>query len=330
MISQKLIFRVALNTLLGIVFIYIWSRFVNLSEILTTLSTVKAEYIAIMVILFLLSSVLRSIRLKVLLNSSKLKVKELSLLTLLAQFLSFMIPIRAGEITKGVYLSTQLEKPFPTTVVWVFIDRFIDFYQVILIIVVSLLFIQTGLPEKLIWGSLILLIVISILSLVIIRNHKLGVKIIDLLSHLLPVKSIKDYFVSFSLSVLNGFEILHLSFAQWLKVMGVTLLAFIIDGAFWSIAFLSIGEDIGIIKGILGNGLMALTFLIPAAPGYVGSAEASGLAVWSGILGLSSHNASSGTVLFHIVTVVVLLIFGLISLYLLKFDLNQVWKKIKK
>lgn len=330
MISRKILIRVAINTIIGLVLIYVWTRFVDFNEVLHTLSDVKLEYIGLLVLCFLLSSILRSLRLKVLLNSPKLNIQDLSLLTLLSQFLSFMIPVRAGELTKGVYLSTQLQRPFPTTVVWVFIDRFIDFYQVILLILISLLLVPTGLPSKLVYGSLFLLLIMSIFVFIIIRNNEYGRKIIKKVSGIFILDSISRYFVIFSNSILDGFEILNLKQSQWIKVMLITFLAFLIDGIFWWLVFLSIGLDVGLVKGVLGNDLIALTFLIPAAPGYVGSAEASGLAVWSGVLDVPSNIASTGTILFHIVTVVTLLIFGLISLYLLNFDLNEVWKKLKK
>ncbi len=330
MVSQKNLLRILINTFLGGVLIYIWSRFVNLGEISTALSGVKLEYLLILVVLFLISGVLRSLRLKILLHEPKLSFINLIYLNLLAQFLSFMIPIRAGEITKGVYLSRFMHRPFPTTIIWVFIDRFIDFYVVILLIVISLLFIPTNLPPSLITGCEVLLIGMSILAVVIIKNQKFSEKLTNFLIPLFIVNSLKIYFISFIKSILEGFSILDLSLIRWIKIMGVTLLAFIIDGMFWWVIFLALGLDLGILPGILGNALMALTFLIPAAPGYVGSAEASGLAVWTGILGLPTGISSSGTVLFHLVSVVILMVAGLVSLYLLKFDLNLVWRRFRK
>jgi len=75
---------------------------------------------------------------------------------------------------------------------------------------------------------------------------------------------------------------------------------------------------------------MTLSSPTISAPGYVGSAEVSGLAVFGGVLGLESNLASAATVLMHIITTVCLLVFGITSLYLLKFDLGQVWRKVRK
>ena len=80
----------------------------------------------------------------------------------------------------------------------------------------------------------------------------------------------------------------------------------------------------------LGQLLSALTYLIPAAPGYIGSAEASGLLIFSGIFGINTNLASSMTVLFHIASGVFVLFYGLISVFSLKLDLRLILKKALK
>ena len=52
---------------------------------------------------------------------------------------------------------------------------------------------------------------------------------------------------------------------------------------------------------------MVFTFLIPAAPGYVGSAEAAGLAVFSFGLGLDEVYVSAGTVISHAINLFLIL-----------------------
>jgi uncharacterized membrane protein YbhN (UPF0104 family) len=76
--------------------------------------------------------------------------------------------------------------------------------------------------------------------------------------------------------------------------------------------------------------LNSLTFLIPAAPGYVGSAEAAGLAVFSLGLGFDKTGVAAATLLYHAFVLIFMLIFGLIGLYFLKFDLRLVWQKLRK
>ena len=74
--------------------------------------------------------------------------------------------------------------------------------------------------------------------------------------------------------------------------------------------------------------LNSLTFLIPAAPGYVGSAEAAGLAVFTYGLGYDKIYVSASTVIFHALSLIYILSSGIYGLYALKFNLGLVWKKV--
>ena len=56
------------------------------------------------------------------------------MLNLLCQFLSFMIPVRAGEITKSAYLTSQFDLPLGKSLIWVFVDRFFDFWVILFLI----------------------------------------------------------------------------------------------------------------------------------------------------------------------------------------------------
>ena len=79
-----------------------------------------------------------------------------------------------------------------------------------------------------------------------------------------------------------------------------------------------------------GQLLSALTYLIPAAPGYVGSAEASGSLILSGILGIDNNLASAMIVLTHVSTAIFVIIYGLVSIFNLKIDLGFILKKTFK
>lgn len=289
--SSKNLIRIGINSFLGIVLIFVWSRFVDLGQIVKILQTVNPIFVASFVFFFGLAGVLRGIRLKFLLNKYHLPTKDVIMLTYLAQFLSFMIPLRIGEISKGVYLHSQFDISLKKAVFWVFFDRFLDFLTIIFSIAVLAQFIPTILPAKFL--PILLAILVGCIVAFIVTNF-----------------------------------IVKQGFLKLLGLLIYTGFILVVDGMIWWSAFAALGTNLGVFKSMLGNGLSALTFLIPSAPGYVGSAEASGLAVFGGVLGMEANLASAATVLMHIIVTVCLLMFGLVSLYLLKFDLKHVWKKI--
>lgn len=321
-------FKIFLNTILGLVLIFIWSRFVNISEIFLTLSKVNFSFLIPIFLCLLLSPILRAVRLKIFLS----EVKKINLFNLIflngaSQLLNFFIPIRAGEIAKGIYLNTEYKLNLGKSIVWIFIDRFVDFLVVLLLSLLLVVLTPTKLPESfLIIVGLIFLAAIGITYLAVFQLNILK-KIINFLRPLLIEKHIKIYFDKFTNSILESFSILDRHPKDLTLMVIITVLAYAVDAGGWYFTFLAIGDKQGFLSMYLGQLLYALTFLIPAAPGYVGSAEASGLLILSGILGINNNLASAMIVFSHITIAIFVLVFGGLSVFKLKLNLGSIFKK---
>lgn len=328
--KNKLLFRIFANSLLGVILIFVWTRFIDLNEVTEILRTVDLRYAIFFFIFFFLSSFLRAIRFKLMLKKYHLPTKDVVMLNFLSQFLSFMIPIRAGEITKSAYLTSQFDLPLGKSVVWVFVDRFLDFWVVLLSISVFLALVRTNLPAQSAQLVFILFLMFSLVFILSLTCENLFKRLVSFFSKFLIIGGVKKIFISFAHTIIEGFTILRRNPAELLLLIVISVLALLSDSLAWGLAFIALGVDFGFAQAILGNSLAALTFLVPAAPGYVGSAEAAGLAVFSGILGFPANLVSAASIVFHILTLISLLVFGILSLYFLKFDLGLVWKKIRR
>ncbi|MFA5933582.1 MAG: lysylphosphatidylglycerol synthase transmembrane domain-containing protein [Microgenomates group bacterium] len=326
---QKILAKISINIFIGFVLIVVWSRFVNLNEIVTRLKEANLVYVFIIFMSIALSGAIRALRFKKILNISEISLKELVFLNYLAQLLSFLIPIRAGEITKGAYLSTQYKISFAKSLTWVLIDRFLDLWMFIVVVAVALPFVSSNISGSLANLIIILLIVLTILLILSIKSANYLQKIIVLFLPLLIFPKLKSIFLNLANTIIEGFKILDRSSKEWGIFIILSVLAAISDGFTWYLSFNALNINLSVPQAVLGNALAAFTFLVPAAPGYVGSAEAAGLAVFSGILGINTDLSSAATVLFHVTTLVSLLILGVSGLFFLKFDLNFVWKKLK-
>lgn len=327
---RKILPKLLINTALGLVLVFIWSRFINLNEIITLLKGVKLYFIFIFFIFFVFSGVLRALRFKLLLSNFKIPLKDLIMLHYLSQFLSFMIPIRAGELTKGVYLTSQYKLPFAKTIIWVFVDRFLDLIAVLLFISILFLTIPTSLGEQFTKTAFLLLAASLILVIFLVKNQNLLKKLTVFLSKFLVFRPIKERFISLTYTVIEGAEVLQKPKKTLFGIGVLTILATLSDSLIWFFVYLSFEYDLGILKTILGNSLTALGYLLPAAPGFVGSTEAGALAVFSGVLGIEANLVSAAAVFFHLFTIFTVMILGVGSLYFLKFDLGMVWKKIRR
>src|SRR5437016_979978 len=99
--------KIIFNALLGLILILIWLHFVNVRQIVSTLSKANFIYLGPIFLLMFLSPAVRSLRLKIFLSEiKKISLKDLFFLNGVAMCLNFFIPIRAGEIAKGIYLNT--------------------------------------------------------------------------------------------------------------------------------------------------------------------------------------------------------------------------------
>ncbi len=234
--------------------------------------------------------------------------------------LNFFIPIRAGEIAKGVYLNTKYGLPLGKSIIWIFLDRFVDFLVGLLFAGVLLLVVPTALSITFI--TIIIIILISALLIIIFAR-----KIVKFLRPLLIENHIKLYFDRLTAFILDSFSILDRHPKDLFLMVVITILAYGADAAIWYFSFAALSLPQSFMKMYLGQLLSALTYLIPAAPGYIGSAEASGLLILSGVFGLETSLASAMIVLFHILSAVFILIFGLISIFSLKMDLGAILKK---
>lgn len=327
--KNNVIWRILFNTVLGLVLIFVWSHFVNFSELIDHLKTTDLKITLLFFLFFVTSGVLRGLRLKVLLNRYPISFKDASMLTFLGQFLSFLIPVRAGEIAKSVYLTSRFSVSLAKSVVWIFIDRFLDLIAVLLVIVFLLPVVPNNLPSQFILITALILLGFIVFFILAVISENFLKKMISFLSNYIPIRSVANRFISFAYGIVEGFEVLHRKPLELLLLLFITALAQVSDGIIWLVSFAALGINLGFITSILGNALSALTFLIPSSPGYVGSAEAAILAVFSGVLRFNPSIVSAVTVLFHLLTILAVFVFGLGSLYFLKFNLSSVWKRIR-
>lgn len=325
--------KIIFNTTVGAVLIFIWLQFVDIKQIFGAISKVNLLSLIPIFFFMFISPVIRAIRLKIFLNEIKtISTLPLIFLNIVAMMLNFLIPIRAGEVVKGIYLNTRYGLPLGKSVVWIFLDRFVDFLVVLVLAAGLLLIIPTSLSiifnTK--YQALLIIIIFSLALgftyLAIFQSHFIR-KIVNFLRPLLVFNSIKIYFERFTDFILDSFSILNRHPKDLFLLCVFTVLAYAADAAIWYFTFVALGFPQDFIKMYLGQLLSALTYLIPAAPGYIGSAEASGALILSGVFGIEVNLASSMIVLFHILSALFILVFGVISVFSLKIDLGLILRK---
>lgn len=325
----KTLIRIGINTAIGIVLIYFWLKLVNINEVLHALESFNLWALIPCVFFMILGTIFRALRFKVLLEKA-VKVPALKIinLTFLSQLLSFTIPIRLGELTKGVYLSTEYGLHFGRAVVWVFVDRFLDFWAILGLSLALLLVVPTNLPSSVTNTLFVGVALASIMVVLVVLKPHYFQHLAKVLSHLLILKPLKVKFLKLAFFMIESFSLLKGGVKHNLLVAFLTVAGTFCEGLFWYVILSSFIPDLSVLRIWLGAMLTALTFVIPAAPGYVGSAEAAGLAVFTYGLGLNETFVSASTIVIHALTLLYILGTGIYGLYALKFNLGLVWKKL--
>lgn len=329
MFATKTLIKIGINTAIGAVLIVVWLQFVNIQNIFETIVSVNIFDLLPVFLFFFLSPSIRALRLKILLDPVKrISLKDLVFLNQAAALLNFLIPIRAGEIAKGIYLNTKYQVPLSNALIWVLLDRFIDFLAVLALASVLLLLIPTNIPNNFVIFLSLGFLLGAILAYLITYKQNVAVRVFNFFKPVLVFNFAKAGTERLFLFFLDSFVILRRGPRNMALLFAISAFSYLSDGLVWYFIFKALGAPQELTKMYLGQLLSALTYIIPAAPGYVGSAEASGLLIFSAVLGLPVDLASSMIVLFHMLTAIAIIIYGIISIYALKMDVSGILKKV--
>lgn len=327
-VSTRTLLKIIFNTLLGVVLIFAWLQFVNFEEIITTISSANFLFLIPAFLFMFLSLFVRSIRLKIFLEPvKKVSIRDLTFLNGVALMLNFLIPIRAGEFVKGFYLHTQYNLPLGKSIIWVFLDRFIDFVMVLVMASILLFLIPTQLDTPFAVTVTLIAVGVILATYLITYQAQLARSVISFFQKLLVFPVLKVNFERISHFFLETFSLLKRPGPDIVKLAGLSFLSYMADAFIWYFTFVSLGYPQKYVIMFLGQLLSALTYLIPAAPGYVGSAEASGSLILSGVFNIPVNLSSAMIVLFHVCTIVYVLVLGIVSVYGLKINLDMILKK---
>ena len=209
MFNRGVWLRILGNSLLGVILIGVWLKFVNPGEVLQIIKTADFKVVFLFIAFFIISTILRALRLKLLLSAYKIPFKDVTMLNLLSQFLSFMIPIRVGEVAKSVYLTSQYNLPLGKTVIWVLVDRFLDFWGVLLLIAVLLVFVPTALPLKLTQTIFAIFGLVTLAFFLVLKSQSWSKKITTVASSFFGIKRLRDGFLKLTHTLIEGFAILR-------------------------------------------------------------------------------------------------------------------------
>ena len=313
--------KIMIGLLIGIGLLVLVSRFVNLSFTLHVLqhnlATPRGLILALLSgIAFLSAFSVRGIRWKLFLNPvGNVSTFTAIRLFFISIFINFLLPISSGEIAKSLMLKRTLAIPISRSLPTVAMDRSMDLLPALfIIIIVPFLGIQMDIKLWLVLGTVASLLICLILFVGLAAwKRDAAITLLSKITAMLPKtygSKITDFATGFVETLLNGIRRPKI----FIPALLLTCIAVIFDSLFALFAFWTIGFPISFGTAIFGYTVFNMFFILPTPPGQLGSNEAVGLLVFTGLLRLPPSKVTAMIIFSHPWAALLMCTAGIISL----------------
>ncbi len=308
--------RLALQTALGLVLLWLWLRTVSLTEVASHARVHSWAPVVLMIALFLLTSLIRARRWLVLLRPlAPVGMVRAFAMNSAGGLLNYVLPIRSGDAARAWWLWRRHRVPAGSALATIVIDKTCDLAAVAVVLALLEVVALTGIvstPRGLLGAAALAVTLLA----AVLGTALLGPRLARswLARRLLPARFA---------SVVAGQAFAFRAGARGLwtpalagKLALLTVLALAIDAFNFTLLFAAVGISVPPLKAMAAYPALLLSFAVPAGPGYVGNLEVAGSLVLGGGLGLAPAVAAGAIVLYHALTAGNALAWGLVGFLL--------------
>ena len=309
--------RLALQTAFGLALLYLWLRTVSLPEVLSHAKVQSAWAVALMIFLFLLTSLIRARRWLLLLRPlAPVGMVRAFAMNAAGGLLNYVLPIRSGDAARAWWLWRRHRIPAGSALATIVIDKACDLAAVALFLGGLSAVALTGAinaPRGLLGAAALAIALLA----AVLGTALVGPRVARsaVARRVLPAKFA---------SAVAGQAFAFRAGARGLwtpalaaRLAGLTVLALAIDAFNFTLLFTAVGITVPPLKAMAAYPALLLSFAVPAGPGYLGNLEVAGSLVLGGGLGLSAGVAAGAIVLYHAITAANALALGALSFLLL-------------
>ncbi|MDQ2923432.1 MAG: lysylphosphatidylglycerol synthase domain-containing protein [Candidatus Dormibacteraeota bacterium] len=308
--------RLALQTAIGLLLLWLWLRTVSLTEVMSHARVHSWWPVVLMMALFLLTSVIRARRWLLLLRPlAPVGMVRAFAMNAAGGLLNYVLPIRSGDAARAWWLWRRHRVPAGSALATIVIDKACDLAAVAVVLALLEVLALSGIvntPRGLLGAAALAVALLA----AVLGTALLGPRIARswLAQRLLPARfatAIAGQAFAFRAGARG---LLTLALAG--RLAALTVLALVIDAFNFTLLFASVGISVPVFKAMAAYPALLLSFAVPAGPGYVGNLEVAGSLVLGGGLGLASAVAAGAIVLYHAITAGNALVIGLLGFLL--------------
>jgi hypothetical protein len=311
-----------LQSLLGLALLAAWAWAVDLPEVGRTLSQARWILVLLGAAIGLSGSLVRSVRWRMVLRPVALvPLLDLWLISMASSLVNFVIPVRSGEIARGLLLKQRHKVSIAASLPTVAVDRSFDLLAVLILVAAGALLgvrLEGKLSALLVAGGIVLLAFVLFVILAIWARSYLML-VAERLMPKFVGPSLRQRLLGILEGLITGFTTVGRHPKDLVSLLGLSMAAALIDISMFYCLFVSLGAVLPPAVVVTGYSLFVVTFLVPGAPGYVGSFEAFGSLIFSA-LGAGQAVAASVVVLYHALNAVILGLSGGAAMWALGFS----------
>ncbi|HLC65119.1 MAG TPA: lysylphosphatidylglycerol synthase transmembrane domain-containing protein [Candidatus Nanoarchaeia archaeon] len=312
---MKKLLIIIITTVVGLLLLLAWFMLIDVREVISNLQKINPAMLLIAVIFYVLSFFIRSLRWNIIMRRIKaMGMWRTFVLYMAGNYINFLVPIRAGELAKSLFLKKMDNIPVSTSFPAIVFDKILDLLPVFLIIIL-VPFVGLKLGETL-WLVILIVFVICLILFTLyylgIRSHRALFRLFKISFFWLP-KKIKPRVLDFFSRGIYGLSIAKQKPAALASIVLLTFIAVLTDTLYMSFILRAFGIELSLLLVFIGYTLFNLSYVLPTPPAQIGSVEVILLLIFSGAFGIEKNLMSSVIIIIHSITGIYILFSGIIS-----------------
>jgi uncharacterized protein (TIRG00374 family) len=321
--KKKLIAGILLSTIL----VYLSIRGIDFEKVAEGFHAVRYRYVLLFLIVVLIMQALRSVRWGMMLSPLD-QVDQLSLFSVTSVgFLAIMaIPARLGELARPYLIAKKSRIKMTAALGTILVERAFDSIAVLFIFGAVLFFIPflpLWLMTSAIFVLLITLMLLMMMTVMLVKREA-SLKALSFLTDKLPERFAGKLHTMFH-HLIDGFKIFR-DFKLLVKVTMISFLIWIIDVLAIYSLFLAFDFHLSLTAATVLMVILLIGIAIPTAPGFIGNwhyACILGLTLF----GIPKADALTFAIIYHFLSIAIVIVLGLIFLPFNKFSLSDMKKE---
>jgi glycosyltransferase involved in cell wall biosynthesis/uncharacterized membrane protein YbhN (UPF0104 family) len=308
--------RLGLQTAFGLFLLWLWLRTVSLPEVASHARVQSWPAVALMIFLFLVTSLIRARRWLLLLRPlAPVGMVRAFAMSAAGGLLNYVIPIRSGDAARAWWLWRRHRVPAGSALATIVIDKACDLGGVALVLAILEIVAATGAvraPRGLLGAAALAVALLA----AVLGTALLGPRIArsSFARRILPSR-LAAGLAGQAFAFRAGARGLWTP-ALTARLAALTAVALAIDAINFTLLFVAVGVRVPTLEAMAAYPALLLSFAVPAGPGYLGNLEVAGSLVLGGGLGLAPAVAAGAIVLYHALTAGYALGLGLLGFLL--------------